>query len=139
MAEDTKTKTNEKKTAVPVAPAEDEVITEDRGSSSAPMFEEIASKAEGASATDGERASRDIGAMMSVEMDVQIVLGHARMPIADVLKLGRGSVIDLDRRIGDPVDVVVNGTLVARANLVQTEDDRIGVTLVEVIRLPASN
>jgi flagellar motor switch protein FliN/FliY len=139
MAEDTETKTAAKKTATPDAPAGDEVKTENRGGSSAPLFDEIAPRSDGTAKTDGERASRDIGAMMSVEMDVQIVLGHARMPIAEVLKLGRGSVIDLDRRIGDPVDVVVNGTLVARANLVKTEDDRIGVTLIEVIRPPASD
>ncbi len=139
MAEDTKTKTAEKETAAPVAPAENDLITEDRTGSAGAMFDEIAPTADGGSKSDGERANRDIGAMMGVEMDVQIVLGHARMPIADVLKLGRGSVIDLDRRIGDPVDVVVNGTLVARANLVKTEDDRIGVTLVEVIRPPASD
>jgi flagellar motor switch protein FliN/FliY len=139
MAEDTKTKAAEKSTAAPVAPADDKVITEDHGGSATAMFNEIGPKAEGAPASDGERTSRDIGAMMDVEMDVQIVLGHARMPIADVLKLGRGSVIDLDRRIGEPVDVVVNGTLVARANLVQTEDDRIGVTLTEVIRSPVSD
>jgi flagellar motor switch protein FliN/FliY len=67
-------------------------------------------------------------------MNVQIVLGQARMPIAELLKLGRGSVVELDRRVGEPVDVLVNDTLVARGNLVKLAGDRIGVTLTEVMR-----
>lgn len=77
---------------------------------------------------------RNIEAMLNVDLRVQIILGHARMPIAQLLKLSRGSVIELDRRIGDPVDVVINDRLVARGDLVKLEGDRIGVTLTEIVK-----
>jgi flagellar motor switch protein FliN/FliY len=97
------------------------------------VLDEIAPDAE-AAAGGAVRTSRGIDAMMDVRMDVQIVLGHARMPIAELLKLGRGSVVQLDRQIGEPVDVVVNDMLVARGNLVKLAGDRIGVTLTELMR-----
>ncbi|MGP1355318.1 flagellar motor switch protein FliN [Roseicyclus sp.] len=97
------------------------------------IFEEFASSSE-AEAGDASRAARGMEAMMNVRMDVQVVLGHARMPISDLLRLGRGSVVQLDRQIGEPVDVVVNDMLVARGNLVKLDGDRIGVTLTELMR-----
>lgn len=77
---------------------------------------------------------RNIEAMLNVDLRVQIILGHARMPISQLLKLSRGSVIELDRRIGEPVDVVINDRLVARGDLVKLEGDRIGVTLTEIVK-----
>ena len=67
-------------------------------------------------------------------MDVQIVLGHARLPISQLLKFGRGSVIELDKRIGEPVEVVINDRLVARGDLVKLGDARIGVSLTEIVK-----
>ncbi len=80
------------------------------------------------------QAGRNIEAMLNVDLRVQIILGHARMPISQLLKLSRGSVIELDRRIGEPVDVVINDRLVARGDLIKLEGDRIGVTLTEIVR-----
>ncbi|MDG4648636.1 FliM/FliN family flagellar motor switch protein [Roseibacterium sp. SDUM158017] len=97
------------------------------------LFEEIAADPETVAGGD-QRTSRGIEAMMDVRMDVQIVLGHARMPIAELLRLGRGSVLQLDRQIGEPVEVVVNDMLVARGTLVKLAGDRIGVTLTELMR-----
>lgn len=77
---------------------------------------------------------RNIEAMLNVDLNVQVILGHARMPISQLLKLSRGSVIELDRRIGEPVDVVINDRLVARGDLVKLEGDRIGVTLTEIVK-----
>lgn len=79
-------------------------------------------------------AGRNIDAMLNVDLRVEIVLGHARMPISQLLKLSRGSVIELDRHIGEPVDVVINDRLVARADLVKLGGDRIGVSLTEIIK-----
>lgn len=79
-------------------------------------------------------SGRNIEAMLNVDLRVQVILGHARMPISQLLKLSRGSVIELDRRIGEPVDVVINDRLVARGDLIKLEGDRIGVTLTEIVK-----
>jgi len=63
------------------------------------------------------------------------VLGSASMPVANLMKLGRGAVVPLDHRVGEPVDVVVNGRVVARGEVVVVEDDnsRFGVSLTEIV------
>lgn len=91
--------------------------------------------ATGAGAPDAPQpVGRNIDAMLNVDLRVQVILGHARMPISRMLKLSRGSVIELDRKIGEPVDVVINDRLVARGDLVKLSEDRIGVTLTEIIK-----
>jgi len=80
------------------------------------------------------RNGQNIDAMLNVGLNVQIVLGRTRMPIAQLLKLSRGSIIELDKRIGQPVEVVINDRLVARGDLVKLEDDRIGVSLIEIVK-----
>jgi len=77
---------------------------------------------------------KSIDAMLNVGMNVQIVLGYSQMPIADLLKLSRGSVIELSKRIGEPVDVVINQSLVARGDLVKVGDNRIGISLTEIVK-----
>ena len=77
---------------------------------------------------------RGVDAVLNVNLNVQVVLGESRMPIADLLKLGRGSVIDLDKKIGEPVDLVINNRLVARGDLVKTSGEQIGVTLTEIVK-----
>ncbi|ETX16305.1 flagellar motor switch protein FliN [Roseivivax halodurans JCM 10272] len=72
-------------------------------------------------------------AVMNVNLDVQVVLGECRMPISSLLKLGRGSVIELDQKIGEPVSLVINDRLVARGDLVKISEDRIGVSLTEIV------
>ena len=56
------------------------------------------------------------------------------MPIAQLLKLTRGSVIELDKKIGDPVEVMINDRLVARGDLVKLPGDRLGVSLTEIVK-----
>ncbi|MCI0737285.1 MAG: flagellar motor switch protein FliN, partial [Beijerinckiaceae bacterium] len=70
-----------------------------------------------------------------IPVNVQVVLGSALMPVSNLLKLGRGAVIALDHRVGEPVDVVVNGRIVARGEIVVVEDDnsRFGVSLTEIV------
>lgn len=77
---------------------------------------------------------RPIDAMMNVGLHVQVVVGRSRMPIAQLLKLSRGSVIELDRRIGDPVDIVVSNVTIGRGDLVKLEDGKLGVTIKEIIK-----
>jgi flagellar motor switch protein FliN/FliY len=78
---------------------------------------------------------RNIDAILRIPVEVQVVLGSATMPVANLIKLGRGAVIPLDHRVGEPVDVVVNGRIVARGEVVVVEDDhsRFGVSLTEIV------
>ena len=73
--------------------------------------------------------------IMRIPVTVKIVLGSASMPVAALLKLGRGALIPLDRKIGEPVDVIVNGRVVARGEVVVMDEDpsRLGISLTEVV------
>ena len=79
-----------------------------------------------------------LDSILKIPVAVQVFLGAASMPIGDLMKLGRGAVVALDHNISDPVDVVVNGRVIARGELVAMDDDpsRIGVKLTEIIGRP---
>ena len=78
--------------------------------------------------------------VMRIPVTVQVVLGSASMPVANLVKLGRGAVVPLDRRVGEPVDLMVNGRVVARGEVVVVDEDssRFGISLTEVLG-PTSN
>ena len=82
--------------------------------------------------------SPNMDLIMRIPVTVQIVLGTATMPVANLAKLGRGAVVPLDRRVGEPVDVVVNGKVVARGEVMVTDEDnsRFGISLTEVLGNP---
>jgi len=82
-----------------------------------------------------ETTSRNMEMVMRIPVTVKIVLGSATMPVANLMRLGRGAVIPLDRRVGEPVDMVVNGRVVARGEVVVVGEDssRFGITLTEVV------
>lgn len=75
------------------------------------------------------------GVIMSIPVDVQIVLGRAEMPVAELMALQKGSTVPLDRRIGEPIDVMVNGRKIARGEIIVMENDpsRFGVRLTEIL------
>jgi len=83
---------------------------------------------------NGTPTSDTVNAFFNVGLNVQIVLGSVRIPIQDILSFGKGSVIELDRQIDDPVDVIIENTVVARAELVKLGEDRIGVKLIEIVK-----
>lgn len=93
---------------------------------------EMATKPAGAAA--GQKP-RHLETVLQIPVSVKVVLGSATMPVASVLKLGRGAVVPLDRKVGEPVDVVVNGRIIARGEVVVLDEDnsRFGVSLTEVI------
>lgn len=76
---------------------------------------------------------KDLEAVFEVPVQVSAVLGRANMPVHQLLKLGRGAVIELDRRIGEAIDIYVNNLLVARGEVVLVED-RLGITMTEIIK-----
>jgi flagellar motor switch protein FliN/FliY len=73
--------------------------------------------------------------IMNIPVEVQIVLGCADMPVSDLMALQKGSTVALNRRIGEPVDVVVNGRRIARGEITVLESDpsRFGIRLTEII------
>ena len=77
----------------------------------------------------------NLDAILKIPVAVQIVLGGTTMPLAHLMKLGRGAVVPLDHRVGEPVDIVVNGRVIARGEMVVIEEDttRLGVSLTEVV------
>ena len=85
------------------------------------------------SADPGRRADDQLDAVFDVPVKVQAVLGRSRMPIGDLLRLKAGMVVELDRRVGEPVDIFVNNRLIARGEVVMI-DQSLGVTLTEIIR-----
>lgn len=81
-----------------------------------------------------EGSGRNIDALLNVRLDVRVVLGRSRMPISELLELSKGSVIELDRKVGDPVDIMINDRMVARGDLVKVNGDHIGVALREIVK-----
>ncbi len=83
--------------------------------------------------TDGPASSRDLEAVYDIPVQVSAVLGKATMQVSQLLKLGRGAVVELDRKVGEAIDIYVNNRLVARGEVVVVED-RLGVTMTEIIK-----
>lgn len=83
--------------------------------------------------TPARRADDRLDAVHDVPVKVQAVLGRSRMPIGDLLRLKAGMVVELDRRVGEPVDIFVNNRLIARGEVVMI-DQSLGVTLTEIVR-----
>lgn len=79
------------------------------------------------------RTARDLEAVYEIPVTVSAVLGKATMQVSQLLKLGRGAVVELDRKINEPIDLVVNKTLVGRGEVVVV-DDRLGVTVTDMIK-----
>lgn len=75
----------------------------------------------------------DLDAIYGIPVEVAAVLGKAEMQVSHLLKLGRGAVIELDRKVGEAIDIYVNNRLVARGEVVVVED-RLGITMTEIIK-----
>ncbi len=79
------------------------------------------------------RGAADLEAVFDVPVKVSAVLGRSRMEVGDLLKLGPGTVLELDRKVGEAIDIFVNNRLVARGEVVLVED-KLGVTMTEIIK-----
>jgi flagellar motor switch protein FliN len=90
---------------------------------------------------DRRQGSRNIDLIMKIPVSVQVVLGSTTMTVSNLMKLSRGSVVKLDRAVGEPVEVLVNGHVVARGEVVviEEENSRLGVSLTEIIGPPGQN
>jgi len=96
-------------------------------------LDELAPTPEAAANDGGERSAADLAAVYDVPINIQAVLGRANMEVASLLRLSRGSVIELDRKVGEAIDIYVNNRLVARGEVVVV-DERLGVTMTEIIK-----
>ena len=83
----------------------------------------------------GEEAktATDLAPVFDVPVNISAVLGRASMTVAQLLQLGQGSVLELDRKVGEAIDIYVNNRLVARGEVVIV-DERLGVTMTEIIK-----
>jgi flagellar motor switch protein FliN/FliY len=80
------------------------------------------------------RGARDLEAVYDIPVTVSVVLGKATMQVSQLLKLGRGAVVELDRKLGEAIDIYVNNRLVARGEVVMVDDNRLGVTMTEIVK-----
>ena len=82
---------------------------------------------------DNPRSAQDLEAVYDIPVQDSAVLGKATMEVCQLLKLGRGAVVELDRKVGEAIDIYVNNRLVARGEVVVVED-RLGVTMTEIVK-----
>jgi flagellar motor switch protein FliN/FliY len=81
--------------------------------------------------------AKDLEAVYDVPVQISAVLGRATMQVSQLLKLGRGAVVELDRKVGEAIDIYVNNRLVARGEVVVV-DERLGVTMTEIVKADRS-
>jgi flagellar motor switch protein FliN/FliY len=85
------------------------------------------------------RNARDLEAVYDIPVTVSAVLGRSTMQVSQLLKLGRGAVVELDRKLGEAIDVYVNNRLVARGEVVMVDDNRLGITMTEIVKADRGN
>ena len=96
-------------------------------------FEEMTAPGREGHIPPGEKTAADLEAVFDVPVRISVVLGRAKVPVASLLKMDVGSVVELDRQVGESVEIYVNDRLVARGEIVLVEN-RLGVTMTEIIK-----
>jgi len=81
--------------------------------------------------------AKELEAVYDIPVQVSAVLGKANMQVSQLLKLGRGAIVELDRKVGEAIDIYVNNRLVARGEVVVVEE-HLGVTMTEIIKVDRS-
>ncbi|MEN6542888.1 flagellar motor switch protein FliN [Parvibaculum sp.] len=113
-----------------MADQDDEIALPDLASA-----EPLSAELENSGEDDGDRVrmAHDLEAVFDVPVNVSAVLGKTHMEVSNLLKLGRGTIVELDRKVGEAIDIYVNDRLVARGEVVVV-DDRLGVTMTEIVK-----
>ena len=109
---------------------EQNISTENSGATPEPQIK----KPNPVSAKADDDSSRPIEEVYDVPVTLSAVIGSTKMLVSDLLKLTRGSVVELERRLGDPVDIYVNNRLIAKGEVVSV-DDKLAITMTEVIKI----
>ena len=112
---------------------ENKLALPDLESGAPPPLADPAALAGEADSDAASRGAADLEAVFDVPVKVSAVLGRARMEVGELLKLGPGAVLELDRKVGEAIDIYVNDRLVARGEVVLVED-KLGVTMTEIIK-----
>lgn len=115
----------------------DDIVSEAGENRKGLDYDEI-EEAEGARETEqdyaiGEPMASDVTAIYDIPVQISAVLGRSSMQVSQLLKLGRGAVVELDRKVGEAIDIYVNNRLVARGEVVVVED-KLGVTMTEIVK-----
>jgi flagellar motor switch protein FliN/FliY len=97
-------------------------------------LDDLQDEAASAQPVSGPRSARDLEAVYDIPVTVSAVLGRTSMQVSQLLKLGRGAVVELDRKLGEAIDIYVNNRLVARGEVVMVDDNRLGVTMTEIVK-----
>ena len=87
----------------------------------------------GGDVPESPRSAKDLEPVYDIPVQVSAVLGKSTMEVSQLLRLGRGAVVELDRKVGEAIDIYVNNRLVARGEVVVVED-RLGITMTEIIK-----
>jgi flagellar motor switch protein FliN/FliY len=82
---------------------------------------------------DRPPTAQELDAIYNIPVQLSAVLGKTTMQVSQLLKLGRGAVVELDRKVGEAIDIYVNNRLVARGEVVVVEE-RLGITMTEIIK-----
>ncbi len=80
-----------------------------------------------------DKTAPDLEAIFDVPVRISVILGRTRIPVADLLKMDVGTIVELDRQVGEAIDVYINDRLIARGEIVLVEN-RLGVTMTEIIK-----
>jgi flagellar motor switch protein FliN/FliY len=80
-----------------------------------------------------ETTEISLESLYDVAVEISVVLGRTKMPVSQLLKLGRGAVVQLDQTVGESLDIFINDRLVARGEIVIVEN-KIGITMTEIIK-----
>lgn len=111
----------------------DEQVTDPQAAADALLQEFNSDTPENLPTLSGGGDKGEFSAIYEVPVQVSAVLGRTSMPVSQLLKLSRGAVIELDRKVGEAIDIYVNNRLVARGEVVVVED-RLGITMTEIIK-----
>lgn len=82
---------------------------------------------------DAAKLGRDLEAVYDVPVNITAILGRTYMDVSELLKLEEGNVLELDRKVGEAIDIFVNNRLIARGEVVMVED-RLGITMTEIVK-----
>lgn len=96
-------------------------------------LEEMETENKEPSIEGGEKTADDLEAVFDVPVRISAVLGRTKMPVAELLEMDAGTIVELDRQVGEAIDIFVNSRLVARGEIVLVED-KLGITMTEIIK-----
>jgi len=82
---------------------------------------------------EADRQATELEAVYDVPVQISAILGHTEIEVSELLKLDEGAVIELDRKVGEAIDIFVNNRLIARGEVVQVEN-KLGITMTEIIK-----